>query len=128
MKSWMLLLAIGAVQTLASTKTFGSDAWPVMVYQPFSLPNGIEPSPVSYIGYYMPPDAVAMTCWANRIWHPEASKVYQENAAFAAGFKVSMDSVDWPDRADTLRADLDVTRLLSYRDRNGWRDTTVVAA
>src|SRR5439155_1572992 len=101
---------------LAPATASGSEIWPRMAYQPFSVPNGICLSPVTYIGYYAREEAVEMTCWPDRIWHPEDGKTRQENAAFAAGFKVFIDWTGWSSQGDTLKAELDVGRALNVDD------------
>jgi hypothetical protein len=128
MRCRSLLIVAGVVSLMGAAQALGSEAWPLTAYQPISLPNGIALTPVSYIGYYMAGQAVEIACWENRIWHPEDKKDYQENAAFAAGFKASMDWKGWPDRGDTLRVVLDLSGVASRRDENGWSDTTLVEA
>jgi hypothetical protein len=125
MKGWMLPLVIAAA-AFAPPRALGSEAWPVMAYQPFNLPNGIALSPMSYIGYYSPLGAVTMTCWANRVWHPEQGKAYQENAAFAAGLRVSLEFGDSMTPDSTLSAELHVPT--AFHLENGWDDPTLIEA
>jgi hypothetical protein len=123
-----IVVGAGVASMVWATSSLASEAWPLMAYQPVSLPNGIALTPVSYIGYYMAGQAVEMACWENRIWHREEKKDLQENAAFAAGINASMDWRGWPDRGDTLRVNLDLSRVAAGRDENGWSDTTLVEA
>jgi hypothetical protein len=106
-----------------------------MVYQPFDLPNSITIGRVTYTGYYESGQEVEMTCWENRVWHHDPSskgvvnRATQENLAFAAGLKVSVDGMrSWPSRSDTIYATVDASRLSGPKRVTQWADTAVVAA
>ena len=91
-------------------------------YQPFVLPDGIMIGAVSYIGYYGPGQEVEMTCWQNRIWHPGtrvggSGVARQENKAWEAGLRVSLERDGFPNRGDTLVANID-TRGFSDGEAN----------
>ena len=104
----------------------GSELRTWEILQPFDLPNGIEVSRVTYVGYYAG-FGVEMTCWPNVISNEGGGPASDHNAASIAGLHVKTES-DWPIEGDTLRAVLDVSSMKSYRSENGWPDTVLVAA
>jgi hypothetical protein len=116
---------LGAYLLLCPAIAHASEAWTVKVYQPFNVPNGIFASPVTYVGYYDPDQAVEMTVWPNRVWHPEWGRPLQENAAFSNGIKVRLQRV--ARQTDTLTVQLDAKAVAS-RIANGWDDATLVTA
>jgi hypothetical protein len=134
--AWKLMPC--ALAVAAPVGLLAAEPWAYQVYQPFNLPDGIAVSPVTYTGYYWPGREVEMTCWANRIWHPDRdwrgteNKSRQENVAFEAGIRVEVDSgfMNLPHAAggDTVRAVLDVSRLASRRSGIEWADTALIEA
>jgi hypothetical protein len=120
---------------VAASGSFASEEWAFMVYQPFDLPNSITIGRVTYTGYYESGQEVEMTCWENRVWHHDPSskgvvnRATQENLAFAAGLKVSVDAMrSWPSRSDTIYATVDASRLGSPKRVTQWADSGLVAA
>jgi len=107
-------------------RAFASEAWPLMTYQPFNLPNGIGISPVTYVGYFWATQAVDMTCAPNRIWHQDEDKAYQENAACVAGFRATADGSKWPKLGDTLRVELRVPPSSGFKEINGWSERDLI--
>src|SRR6185436_9294852 len=68
---------------------------------------------------------VEMTCWANRRATPAQ---LQENLAFDAGLRVSIDKHrSWP-HSDTVLVTIHAERMTSVRYKGQWDDTTLVAA
>ena len=116
---------LGACLLLGPAIVWASEAWTVKVYQPFNVPNGIFASPVTYVGYYDPDQAVEMTGWPNRVWHPEMGRALQENAAFSNGIKVRLQRV--ARQTDTLTVQLDL-RAVASKIANGWDDATLATA
>ena len=137
MKSCMWILLIGALAMTAPANLLAAEAWAYRVYQPFNLPNGIAVSPVTYTGYYTPGAEVVMTCWANRVWHPDPDwrgsvhKALQENVAFTAGLRVRKDSLRGrpvTGQGDTVWVTLDASRLAPLGKPIERADTILLAA
>lgn len=105
-----------------------SDAWTYHACQPFDLENGIAISEVTYVEYYSLEGVAIMTCWPNRSYSGAKRRVVQLNAAYAAGLVVSIRPGGRGLESDTLRYDLDVSKLRGFRPATGDRDSTVLVA
>jgi len=134
--AWLMAVSFAA---LVAGRSVASEPWTFQAYQPFFMQDGIAVSPMTYTGYFSSEQVVEMTCWANRVWHRDESRSFQENAAFMAGLKASLvDGMNsWPSRGDTIAVALDLskahsvadTKLPGYLPRTAsWPDESLVLA
>ena len=126
---------VACALVVAASGSYASEEWAFTVYQAFDLPNGIVIGPVTYTGFYQAGQEVEMTCWENRVWHHDPSakgvvnRATQENMAFVAGLKVSVDAMrSWPNQSDTIFAMVEANRLGTAKRVTQWAGTALVAA
>lgn len=97
-----------------------SEAWPVQVYQPFDMPDGIAVMGVSYVTWGGVIGIMTMVCWPMRI---SGGGGHVENAAASAHLSVR-ERNDWD--GDTLWVDLDARKYRFEGLASGQDDSLVL--